>query len=521
MNFALRISLVFAVSVVTGHAALFDLDADPTRKLRLNVPDGTAEVRGILIVGNGAGGDVRGQATNGELVAFAKSIGFAVLATGKWGNFSASDDYEIDLLEDSLATLAATSARPELIDAPWLPMGHSNGGQMSYGLNAKRPEKVIAFITSKGCCYNDFTPPLEALRTPGMLIAGDRDTTFRRDNIRSLFELNRPRGALWAWVEEEDSGHSEKDSQQLKLTFLAECYRLRYPADQSPVDGPVQLKPLNEWEGWLVDQRTWDTGYTSIGAYDQYAGDPREIGWVPNERIAVVYRAFSSRLRLAAGAQLLGGNPVTAPRTQTFVVDLAEEAWTSIEFFDGLTSLGTQFPTVGNQPSLAITFETGGLHVVHATVTRPDGTLSPTLLRRVMVEGPAATSDYEHWAAGLVDPSQRSRDAMPFADGVPNFLRFAFGLPLAPPDLPSAEVVSQVAGGSALPSFRYRPSATARAAGVSFTPEVSSDLVTWRRADPSVHAIDVSVDGISVTVPGGPETFVRVRASEPLPAVLP
>lgn len=144
-------------------AAVYDLSPDSTRKLRLNVPDGTGVVRGIVIVGNGAGGDVRSQATRAEFVTFAQSIGFAVLATGFWSNFSYSNDYEINLLEAARATFAAQSGKPELVNAPWLPLGHSNGGQMSYGLNTKRPAKVIAFITSKGCCYNDFTPPLVAV----------------------------------------------------------------------------------------------------------------------------------------------------------------------------------------------------------------------------------------------------------------------------------------------------------------------------------------------------------------------
>ena len=121
--------------------------------------------RGILIYGNGAGGDSRGMATDAELVAFAKRIGFAVLATGYWGNFGIEGEFA--LFESSLEHYANRTGFAEIAVAPWLPMGHSNGGQMSYGLNALRPEKVIGFITSKGCCYNDFRPSMAALRTMG------------------------------------------------------------------------------------------------------------------------------------------------------------------------------------------------------------------------------------------------------------------------------------------------------------------------------------------------------------------
>jgi hypothetical protein len=80
---------------------------------------------GILIYGNGAGGDATGRATAPELVAYAKSIGFAVVATGYWGLFGWPDGSELPLFEGMLRQFAELSDHPEMVDAPWLPMGHS------------------------------------------------------------------------------------------------------------------------------------------------------------------------------------------------------------------------------------------------------------------------------------------------------------------------------------------------------------------------------------------------------------
>lgn len=191
-------------------AAIYDLESGAGPFLRLNVPENLEIARGILIWGNGAGGDARARATDPELMALASSLDFAVLATSQWGNFSNSS--EISIFESALSTFANSSNHPELLDAPWLPIGFSNGGQMSFGLNALRPQKVIAFAANKGGSYNVNSPSFPALTPPGLLIAGELDSTLLRNAIERLFDQNRPRGARWAWVEAEAVGHSLADS---------------------------------------------------------------------------------------------------------------------------------------------------------------------------------------------------------------------------------------------------------------------------------------------------------------------
>ena len=88
---------------------------------------------------------------------FAELHDFALIGTSFWGNLSGM---EINIWDSHLQALASASEHPELVHAPWAPMGFSNGGQMSYGFNALRPEKTIAFIANKGCCYNTTSPSL-------------------------------------------------------------------------------------------------------------------------------------------------------------------------------------------------------------------------------------------------------------------------------------------------------------------------------------------------------------------------
>ena len=90
-NFLLRLGCAALVCIVPlARAAVYDFAiGDPgNRSLRLNIPDGVPVVRGLLIYGNGAGSDYRSAATNPEFVAFAQSMGFAVVGTAYWSYFA-------------------------------------------------------------------------------------------------------------------------------------------------------------------------------------------------------------------------------------------------------------------------------------------------------------------------------------------------------------------------------------------------------------------------------------------------
>ena len=510
-------AVLLCLSLLEGSAAIYDFD-DGEKKLRLNIPEGVAAVRGILIHGNGAGGDSTGRATDDELVAFARSIDFCVLATGFWGRFSREGEFSH--FEEQIAAFATESGHTELVHAPWLPMGHSNGGQMSYGLNALRPEKVIAFITSKGCCYNDFSPGEAALRTPGLLISGELDTILRHENIMSLFDINRPRGALWSWVEEQGAGHSEHDSQQLKLAFLQECYHLRYPSDQSPTDGPVTLKNLSELDGWLVDQSTWKNGLTRIYPHDEAPDDPLTYGWVPNEYCASVYRAFSSYDKFSFDVSGSSG-VTTAPTTLTYSIHFSDDTWETVEFFEGATKIGEA--TEGKtSATVTLSVSEGGFYVFHAIAHMADGSLRATHLRRVFVEGPARSTPYEKWALETLPPDLRDPDETLHQDGISNLMRFAFDLGIEPE--PSLEnlprhVGKELIDGVPFHLFTYAPSAEALQGGVNFQPVLSKNLTDWTRLlnpqPPEQQAfIRRKGEKFTVAIPGNQSGFLSIMVDD-------
>jgi hypothetical protein len=380
-------------SDAVGQGEIFD-HATGIRATRMWVPPDAPNIKGIVIYGNGAGADYRFAVDAPWLRQFAQLHDFALIGTSMWGNLSGS---EINIWDQHLQALAAASDHPELVHAPWAPMGFSNGGQMSYGFNALRPEKTIAFITNKGCCYNNRTPPVASLKTPGILIAGELDTAERKNSIRDLWVTNRARGALWSWVEQPGVGHTfDGLADELVLPFMAEAIRLRYPADQMPTaSSGITLLDVVETDGWLANQATWKSGLTQIAAYDEYLGNKQTAGWLLNENVAYLYRAFSTYDRdveLDFADPLPFPGPVewqvnvgiNTPTTVKLKVDLSDTpGWTKLELLNYAQTVIERIPS--SVPESLLTLDVPifrrGVYGFSALVTLADGhTLSTSNL---------------------------------------------------------------------------------------------------------------------------------------------
>lgn len=245
---------LMALAAAPAPGVVFDYSTPGSSAIaRVWVPDALSAVRGVMVYGNGAGGNSVGEANNSTLRTFAQQHGFALMATGFFGNLTA--DSEWNLLTGWINQAGADSGRPEILNAPYLPMGFSNGGQMAYAFMYRAPERTIAFSTNKGCCYigNGLNPPTAGFDVPGFFIAGGADTTLRRTNIYNAYRAGRDQGALWAWTEEAGIAHQIGNSTTMLLKYYGEILPLRYPTSLAPTatEG-VDLLPLTLTDGFLI-----------------------------------------------------------------------------------------------------------------------------------------------------------------------------------------------------------------------------------------------------------------------------
>jgi len=383
---------------------------------RINLPDDLPEIRGLVIIGNGAGGSSIGDAENAEYVAFARAHGFGIMAFGRWGNLYSTTERNRFLA--ALADFAKRANRPELVNVPWVAFGFSQGGGQAYSLNFHFPTRTIAMGLNKtGTSWLNFgydtgrldqaysyyhpdyrdtftrtaTSPL-ALKTPALLVAGANDDAVRRTNMTNAFNANRAAGAPWAFLVEEATGHDRGRAYRWFLPFLAEAIALRYPEPLSAQSGAPTLLDVTPTNGWLIDRSTQASGLLQAQSQASFGSDPLTRGWVPSEATARRAQAFGSYFKLAtvtAGSTTT--SPVAAPLDLAYGLDLSGQtspAWTKIEFFDSAGKLGELLAGAGSTPTWTrrLTTTTGFVST-YGLVARADGSQRYTQLETLWVNG--------------------------------------------------------------------------------------------------------------------------------------
>ena len=414
----LRLVVVGLVSLLTAcglHAVVLDYNskfytATSGWATRINLPDDLPEIRGLVIIGNGADGSSIGDATDPELVAFARAHGFGLMAFGRWNNLYSPT--ERTRFQTALSDFAKRANRPELVNVPWVAFGFSNGGGQAYSLNFHFPERTIAIAVNKaGYSYlngGDDTGRLDqtgafgrpaspgALKTPALLVAASGDEAPRITNLTNAFTNNRAAGAPWAMLIEEGVGHDRGQAYQWMLPFLAEAITLRYPATMSARAGVPALRDVDQSQGWLTDHSTQSTRLLQVQTQASFSGtDTQRLarGWVPSEgtaRRAQGFGSFGKVGSLTAGSTTK--TPSAAPLDLVYGVDLSTQtspAWTKIEFFDGGSSaLGEVLSGAGNSPAWTRRLtSTNGFVSTYGRVTHSDGTQRYTPLQKLWVNG--------------------------------------------------------------------------------------------------------------------------------------
>lgn len=217
-------------------------------QFRFWTPEGTAPIRGVLILVPGSNGDGRGMAQDTVWQNFAARHRLAILACrftdrphkqGFIEEYVAVSRGSGDALLTALSRFAKWSGHPEAAGAPFLMWGMSAGGQFNYEFVAWKPERVLAFVVNKGGIYYSALLSRAAREVPGMLFIGGKDLAFRNSTIAGRFAVNRRAGALWALAEEPDVAHAVGTSRDVSLVFFEDLLRLRLGSQ--PARGEVGI----------------------------------------------------------------------------------------------------------------------------------------------------------------------------------------------------------------------------------------------------------------------------------------
>jgi len=276
-----------------------------THEMHLWLPDGVDPIRGLVVMGA-----YTGLKDRSDYQHLARDLQFGILAGGmqRKGNTGQA-------ALDAMKHFAAELKRPEIEHVPIVTGGLSVGGGMAISLGLQLPDRVICVFSNgnpgTGLGWirerdkdNDekikrFDEKLETYRVvPTITVNGSKDPFVDYDKEVERYWHNkfhpflRGRRMRWGLAMQWGYGHSHGNTNALAWPMIAECIRLRVPADHDFRKGPAKLKTIPEDEGWLGDVRTWETNFATIAPFDRKKIEDVHWTWLVSEDIAVLWRGF-------------------------------------------------------------------------------------------------------------------------------------------------------------------------------------------------------------------------------------
>jgi hypothetical protein len=261
------------------------------KTLRLTMPEGLKVVRGILVVGPGAGGDSRDLHREVWYREFMHLHDFAFLGTHAFSSHARN----FKVMQNALKQLAVKSKHPELVNAPYVATGFSAGGGFASRLLVEAPGKVIAsVIVGSRLNLTGITPTAAHLGTPACIVNGEHEDGGMAPVVVPVLARYRPKGALWGWMAVPGGGHERNGQEVLAMPMLDAAVRLRYPAKGDVRKGPVKLKRVDPRSGWIADNTTWKSGLTAISPARDFKGKVARSSWLQDKDLAFIYRAYAT-----------------------------------------------------------------------------------------------------------------------------------------------------------------------------------------------------------------------------------
>jgi pimeloyl-ACP methyl ester carboxylesterase len=266
-------------------------------KFRWWAPANT-QVRGVIVLLAGRGGDSRGLVVDPAWQALAARSQFGLMGSclvnpkDDLYTFQTDPGGAIsDLLNKSVNALLAQAGQ-KVKDPPLAFWGHSAGGNITQQYLSRHADRAVGAVL------------VRATGGPGGLASGKEDVPImifvggkdKPDWVASslaAYETGHRVQADWTLALNPREGHEEGKTRSLAIAHLAAAISLRLPATPSSSifssDPIAAAKPvrLNKQNGWLGDPATYDVAPSS-----EYKGKRQEAIWLLDEATAKAWQAY-------------------------------------------------------------------------------------------------------------------------------------------------------------------------------------------------------------------------------------
>ena len=288
----------FAVAPVSYTENFISDGTEIPVQFRAWVPGDVTRIRGLFVTFPGWHGSQEGITGNETWQRRLTQMGYGVVGfrdasdenTAYWGTTSEEAHSNFQMM---LELVAESFGRPEIVNAPVMLDGISQGGFVAGQLASLIPERTLGFIADKGYWHFDFEEGIYP--TPGLVIVGEYDDTVDPQYIHPSFASARAAGADMAYLVEWHTPHHET-SENMRITYMNQIIRARYPEGELPSLVPGNPLQLNETVGWLAEASQPDEYGNPIynpapasAPEPDYTLDPLLASWLPTETMNRVY----------------------------------------------------------------------------------------------------------------------------------------------------------------------------------------------------------------------------------------
>ncbi|MGJ8656599.1 MAG: hypothetical protein ACSHX6_09105 [Akkermansiaceae bacterium] len=198
---------------------------------------------------------------------------------------------DVSLIDEHVKKLAELSGHPELVDAPILTFGHSNGTGFAACWPAQRPEKSLGWISFHPG-FNAYLQFPNTEKIPSMVMLGTVDKYFlngRQDE--TVKEMRKTRDAAMNTMLEAGVGHGPVDP-DIVWEFVVEFCKAAMRARLGD-DGKLKLIKIEAgWMGTSYDVEVGGRQLLEVAPYAEFKGNKSTANWLMDEQFAKVWQAY-------------------------------------------------------------------------------------------------------------------------------------------------------------------------------------------------------------------------------------
>lgn len=260
-------------------------DTEGEAEFHVYIPESVEKVRAAFYLSRHGMGNI----THPVLQKFAEEEKVALVAM--YGDPVQRGLDDVSLTDEPIKELAEMSGHPELVDAPILTFGHSNGTGFAACWPAQRPEQSLGWISFHPG-FNAYLEFPNTEKVPSMVMLGTVDKYFingRQDE--TVKELRQTRDAAMSTMMEAGVGHGPVDADlvwEFVVEFCKAALRVRLADDGT-------LKPIKIEDGWLgalYDLESGGRQVLEIAPYAEFKGDKSTANWLMDEAFAKAWQAY-------------------------------------------------------------------------------------------------------------------------------------------------------------------------------------------------------------------------------------